>query len=233
MANESSSTVSNQINPVGSRYESKKSRILAPREGNLLIQETSFTTLRLTKTSNNPPTYRKEVFQHESAKDGGNIVQIGVVKDDGKIEFNSQLDTGKANEELFKKQIEKQVKTQTNDAESKIKKLVNPDKRGINRKRSRRTSQEDDSKDSPKKVEPSNKGIARKNYGTLFYPSFIQKSSQDKLKVTILEFSSRFKGGKKIQKRCHHLENQIDRVNHLKEVTMEQIEVKKVSILLH
>ena len=205
MANESSSTVSNQINPVGSRYESKKSRILAPREGNLLIQETSFTTLRLTKTSNNPPTYRKEIFQHESAKDGGNIVQIGVVKDDGKIEFNSQLDTGKANEELFKKQIEKQVKTQTNDAESKIKKLVNPDKRGINRKRSRRTSQEDDSKDSPKKVEPSNKGIARKNYGTLFYPSFIQKSSQDKLKVTILEFSSRFKGGKKDTKKMSSL----------------------------
>ena len=204
MANESSSTVSNQINPVGSRYESKKSRILAPREGNLLIQETSFTTLRLTKTSNNPPTYRKEVFQHESAKDGGNIVQIGVVKDDGKIEFNSQLDTGKANEEFFKKQIEKQVKTQTNDAEKQIKKLINPDKRGINRKRSRRTLQ-DDSKDSPKKVEPSNKGIARKNYGTLFYPSFIQKSSQDKLKVTILEFSSRFKGGKKDAKKMSSL----------------------------
>ena len=98
MANESSSTVSNQINPVGSRYESKKSRILAPREGNLLIQETSFTTLRLTKTSNNPPTYRKEVFQHESAKDEGNVVQIGIVNEKGEVEFNSQLDTGKANE---------------------------------------------------------------------------------------------------------------------------------------
>ena len=205
MANESSPTVTNQTNPIGSRYESKKSRILAPREGNLLIQETSFTTLRLTKTSNNPPTYRKEVFQHASAKDEGNVVQIGVVKDAGKIEFNSQLDTGKANEEFFKRQIEKQVKTQTIDAEKQIKKLINPDKEGINRKRSRRTLQEDDSKDSPKTVEPSNKGIARKNYGTLFYPSFIEKSSQDKLKVTILEFSSRFKGGKKDTKKMSSL----------------------------
>ena len=153
-------TITNQTNPIGSSYTSKKSRILAPREGNLLVQETSFTTLRLTKTSNNPPTYRKEVFQHASAKDEGNVVQIGVVKDDGKIEFNSQLDTGKANEEFFKRQIEKQVKTQTIDAEKQIKKLINPEKRGIDRKRSRRTLQEDDSKDSPKKVEPSNKGIA-------------------------------------------------------------------------
>ena len=30
----------------------------------------------------------------------------------------------------------------------------------------------------------------------MFYPSFIEKSDQDKLKITILEFSSRFKGGK-------------------------------------
>ena len=29
----------------------------------------------------------------------------------------------------------------------------------------------------------------------MFYPSFIEKSNQDKLKITILEFSSRFKNG--------------------------------------
>ena len=85
-------TITNQTNPVGSSYTSKKSYIAVPREGNLFIKETTFTTLRLTKTTNNPPTYRKEIFQHSSAKDEGNVVQIGVVNDKGEIEFNSQLD---------------------------------------------------------------------------------------------------------------------------------------------
>ena len=78
-------TITNQTNPVGSSYTSKKSYIAVPREGNIFIKETTFTTLRLTKTTNNPPTYRKEIFQHESAKDQGNVVQIGVVNDKEKL----------------------------------------------------------------------------------------------------------------------------------------------------
>ncbi len=74
-------TITNQVNPVGSSYTSKKIKIVAPIEGNFFTKETSFTTLRLTKTSNNPPTYRKELFQHESAKDEGNVVQIGIIND--------------------------------------------------------------------------------------------------------------------------------------------------------
>ena len=190
-------TITNQVNPVGSSYTSKKSRILAPREGNLLIQETSFTTLRLTKTSNNPPTYRKELFQHESAKDKGNVVQIGIVNEKGEVEFNSQLDTGGANEEFFKKQIQKQIKTQTKDAERQIRDKINADDKAINKNQATEEQITDDSKDSPKPKPPSNKGIARDNYGSMFYPSFIEKSNQDKLKITILEFSSRFKGGKR------------------------------------
>ena len=102
-------TITNQTNPIGSSYTSKKSRILAPREGNLFVQETSFTTLKLTKTGNNPSTYKKEIFQHESAKDEGDVVKIGVVNDKGEIEFNSDLDTGGANEEFFKERIQKQI----------------------------------------------------------------------------------------------------------------------------
>ena len=201
-------TITNQTNPVGSSYTSKKSIILAPREGNLLVQETSFTTLRLTKTTNNPPTYRKEIFQHESAKDQGNVVQIGVVNDKGEIEFNSQLDTGKANEEFFKERIQKQLKTQTKDAEKQIRDKVNADTKALNKNQEPlNTKKETDSTDSPKTKQASNKGIARKNYGTLFYPSFIQKSNQDKLKITILEFSSRFKGGKKDPKKLSKLGN--------------------------
>ena len=188
-------TITNQTNPIGSSYTSKKSRILAPREGNLLVQETSFTTLRLTKTGNNPSTYRKEIFQHGSAKDQGNVVQIGVVNDKGQIEFNSQLDTGKANEEFFKERIQKQLKTQTKDAEKQIKDKINADTKALN-KNEATTGGEEDSKNSPKTKQASNKGIGRKNYGTMFYPSFIEKSNQDKLKITMLEFSSRFKGGK-------------------------------------
>ena len=39
-------------------------------------------------------------------------------------------------------------------------------------------------------------GIARSNYGVLHYPAFIERSEQDKLKITILEFSTRFRGAK-------------------------------------
>ena len=195
MSNTSSPTITNQTNPVGSSYTSEKSMILAPREGNPLIQERSFTTLRLTKIENNPSKYRKELFQHESAKDEGNVVQIGIVNEKGEVEFNSQLDTGGANEEFFKKRIEKQIKTQTKDVEKQIKTKINSDNKAINKNQAD-SAGSDDSKDSPKPKPPANKGIGRSNYGTMFYPSFIEKSDQDKLKITILEFSSRFKGGK-------------------------------------
>ena len=195
MSNTSSPTITNQTNPVGSSYTSEKSMILAPREGNPLIQERSFTTLRLTKIENNPSKYRKELFQHESAKDEGNVVQIGIVNEKGEVEFNSQLDTGGANEEFFKDRIEKQIKTQTKDVEKQIKTKINSDRKAINKNQAT-TGGEEDSKNSTKTKQASNKGIGRKNYGTMFYPSFIEKSNQDKLKITMLEFSSRFKGGK-------------------------------------
>ena len=205
MANESSSTVTNQINPVGSNYESKRSAVfISQKDGGLFGKDKKiFTSTRLTKTTNNPPTYRKEVFQHSSAS-GGSSTQIGTVVD-GKLELNAAAEIGNAvSEDSFRLQVEAQIKNQTKDAEKQIKKLVNQDKESINNNKSRRTLQ-DDSKDSPKESDPPNKGIARKNYGTLFYPSFIQKSSQDKLKVTILEFSSRFKGGKKDPKKMSQL----------------------------
>ena len=205
MANESSSTVTNQINPVGSNYESKRSAVfISQKDGGLFGKDKKiFTSTRLTKTTNNPPTYRKEVFQHSSAS-GGSSTQIGTVVD-GKLELNAAAEIGNAvSEDSFRLQVEAQIKNQTKDAEKQIKKLVNQDKESINNNKSRRTLQ-GDSKDSPKESDPPNKGIARKNYGTLFYPSFIQKSNQDKLKVTILEFSSRFKGGKKDPKKMSQL----------------------------
>jgi len=185
-------TITNQVNPVGSSYTSKKSYVAVPREGNIFIKETTYTTLRLTKTTNNPPTYRKEIFQHGSAKDEGNVVQIGTVNEQGEIEFNSQLDTGNGNEELMKEQIQKQIKTQTKDVEKQIRDKVNQDKKAINKNEA--DSNKTDSTNSNKKQD--RQGIARSNYGVLHYPAFIERSEQDKLKITILEFSSRFRGGK-------------------------------------
>ena len=185
-------TITNQVNPVGSSYTSKKSYVAVPREGNPFIKETTFTTLRLTKTTNNPPTYRKEIFQHSSAKDEGNVVQIGTINEQGDIEFNTQLDSGNGNEELMKKQIQKQVKTQTKDVEKQIRDKVNQDKKAINKNEA--DSNTTDSTNSNKKQD--RQGIARSNYGVLHYPAFIERSEQDKLKITILEFSSRFRGAK-------------------------------------
>ena len=199
-------TITNQVNPVGSTYESDKSLIRVPRKGNPFVVENTFTTTRLTKTSNNPPTYRKEIFQHSSAKDGGNVVQIGTVNDQGEIEFNSQLDFGRGNEELMKEQIQKQLKTQTKNAEKKISNKVSSDTESIF------VSQEltddtgitaddvenglgggvDDSRELRRLNARKDKLGARDNkntYGVLFYPSFIEKSNQDKLKITILEFA--------------------------------------------
>ena len=79
--------------------------------------------------------------------------------------------------------------------EKQIKKKINEDSEAINRNEGNNITT--DSEDSTKTKTAPNKGIARKNYGTMFYPSFIQKSDQDKLKITILEFSSRLEGGKK------------------------------------
>ena len=197
-------TITNQVNPVGSIYTSKKIRIVAPTEGNFFTKETSFTTIRLTKTSNNPPTYRKELFQHESAKDEGNVVQIGIINEKGEVEFNSQLDVGGANEEFFKKQITKNIKTQIKDAEKKIKNKVSSDseslfisdelrKKGITEdsvENGLGSKPIDELKELQKRKNAIDGTRRTKNtYGVMFYPSFIEKSAQDKLKITILEFA--------------------------------------------
>ena len=76
-------TITNQTNPVGTQYDSDKSLIRVPRKGNPFVVENTFTTTRLTKISNFPIKYKREIFQHSSGKDGGNTVQIGIVNDQG------------------------------------------------------------------------------------------------------------------------------------------------------
>lgn len=218
-------TITNQTNPIGSTYESGKSLIRVPRKGNPFVVENTFTSVRLTKISNTPKVknsdpdqYKKEIFQHSSGKDGGNTVQIGIVNDRGEIEFNSQLDFGRGNEELMKEQIQKQLKTQTKDAEKKISNKVSSDTESIFvseelTKDTGITADDvedglggggvDDSRELRRLNARKDKLGARDNkntYGVLFYPSFIEKSNQDKLKITILEFAPKKAPKKKVTK---------------------------------
>ena len=121
-------TITNQTNPVGSNYESKRSPVfISQKDGGLFGKSKKiFTSTRLTKIENNPSKYRKEVFQHTSAKENtGSTIQIGTVVD-GKLQLNSAADIGNAvSEDSFRLQVEAQIKTQTKDAEGQIKKLIN------------------------------------------------------------------------------------------------------------
>ena len=196
-------TITNQTNPVGSEYTSKKNGINVPKElisGPGRTQATKiFTAVRITKTNNAPPEYTKEVIQYPDAKSSSFTVIAKEKKEKGKptgeFEFNLGVDYKGTDKEEFKRLVNKQIKNQTKDAEGQLKNKINPDKTAINGNKAT-TGGEGDSTNSTKTKENPMAGTGRKNYGVMFYPSFIQKSNQDKLKVTILEFSSRFESGK-------------------------------------
>ena len=206
-------TITNQTNPIGSNYESDRSVVfIAQKDGGFFGKSKKiYTSTRLTKISETPGPnqYRVEVFQHDSPS-GGNSTQIGTVVD-GKLVLNSAVDYGNAvSEDSFRLQVEAQIKNQKKDAEKQIKDKVNSDSESIF------VSQEltDDTGITATDVENglgntsrdpltdlqelqnSKGGIGRSgknSYGALFYPSFIEKSVQDKLKVTILEFAPKRK----------------------------------------
>ena len=195
-------TITNQTNPVGTSHLSKKIGVIVPQQGITQNFERIYTSVRLTKTTNNPPTYTKEIVQYPNATSGSytviakeNLDKNG--KGTNEFTFNEGIDFKNTEKDTFKKLVQRKslIKSQTKDAEKQIKKKINEDSEAINRNEGNNITT--DSEDSTKTKTAPNKGIARKNYGTMFYPSFIQKSDQDKLKITILEFSSRFEGGKK------------------------------------
>ena len=123
-------TITNQTNPVGSSYESKRSAVfIAQKDGGLFGKSKKiYTSTRLTKISNlpGPNQYRVEVFQHDSPS-GGNTIQIGTVEN-GKLVLNSSVDYGNAvSEDSFRLQVEAQIKNQKKDAEKQIKDKINSD----------------------------------------------------------------------------------------------------------
>ena len=198
-------TITNQTNPVGSSYESKRSAVfIAQKDGGLFGKSKKiYTSTRLTKISNlpGPNQYRVEVFQHDSPS-GGNTIQIGTVEN-GKLVLNSSVDYGNAvSEDSFRLQVEAQIKNQKKDAEKQIKDKINSDyvleKLQNNPKALEALGIENGLGSEPidelKELQKGKDAVVgtrrtKNTYGVMFYPSFIEKSAQDKLKITILEFA--------------------------------------------
>ena len=203
-------TITNQTNPIGSSYESKRSAVfISQKDGGLFGKSKKiYTSTRLTKISETPGPnqYRVEVFQHDSPS-GGSSIQIGTVVN-GKLELNASADIGNAvSEDTFRLQVEAQIKNQKKDAEKQIKDKVNSDSESIfvSEELTEKTGITAEDVENGLGSQPlsdleelqnSKGGIGRSgknSYGALFYPSFIEKSVQDKLKVTILEFAPKRK----------------------------------------
>tara|TARA_A100001515_G_scaffold26589_1_gene20421 strand:+ start:300 stop:1850 length:1551 start_codon:yes stop_codon:yes gene_type:complete len=190
-------TITNQTNPVGTTHTSKKSQIIVPKEGITGLESSTkekiYTAVTLTKSSNTPVKYRQQIIQYNDAKSKGYSVIATKNEDTGKFDFiDSNIDFKNTDQDAFKKLVEDQTKTQIKDAKGEINKKVNADVKAINKNEA--DSNTTDSTNSNKKQ--GRQGIARSNYGVLHYPAFIERSEQDKLKITILEFSTRFRGAK-------------------------------------
>ena len=108
-------TITNQTNPVGSQYISDKSQIIVPKEGvtglESFTKERIYTSVRLTKSTNNPPTYTKEIVQHPNATSDSYTV-IAKQNDSGEYEFNLGTDYKNTDEVAFRKLLVNQTKNQ-------------------------------------------------------------------------------------------------------------------------
>ena len=187
-------TITNQTNKVGTSYTSKMSTFLVPQKGldfsGKINKPKTFTSLRVTKVSNTPGPnqYKTEVIQHKDAKKSSSVV-IGEVKN-GSLVLNENVDLGNAEEDVFIKQVENQIKNQKRDVEKQIKNKVSSDSESLFISDELRDSEngpgitEDDvenglgsrPKDDLKELQNRKGGIGRggKNtYGALFYLSLI------------------------------------------------------------
>ena len=215
-------TITNQTNKVGTSYTSKMSTVFVPQKDvgflGKVKKTKTFTSLRVTKVSNlpGPDQYKTEVIQHKDAKKSSSVV-IGEVKN-GSLVLNENVDLANAKEDVFIERVENQIKNQKKDVEKQIKNKVSSDSESLFISDELRDSEngpgitEDDvenglgsrPKDDLKELQNRKGGIGRggKNtYGALFYPSFIEKSTQDKIKITILEFAPKKKRKKAIPKK--------------------------------
>ena len=172
-------TITNQTNPIGTTHTSKKSQITVPKEtisGSGRTQATKiYTAVTLTKSSNFPPKYRQQIIQYNDAKSKSYSVIATKNEDTGEFDFiDSNIDFKNTDQDAFKKLVVGQTKTQKKDAEGEIEKLVNQDKKSINKNQA--DSNKTDSTNSNKKQD--RQGIARSNYGVLHYPALLKEVSK-------------------------------------------------------
>jgi len=102
-------TITNQTNPVGTSHLSKKIGVIVPQQGITENFERIYTSVRLTKKTNDPPTYTKEIVQYPDATSGSYIViaKEKVDPETGKgtneFEFNLGVDYKGTEKDTFKK----------------------------------------------------------------------------------------------------------------------------------
>ena len=106
-------------------------------------------------------------------------------------EKGQNIDNVKAKESIIKKESNNQIKQIVNNESLAV-------KNGVQEFSSKEANEtKDDSivsaEEQARLAQKNREGIGRKSYGNLFYPSFIQQSQQDKLKITILKQASRFR----------------------------------------
>ena len=103
-------------------------------------------------------------------------------------EAGANIDFVKRNEEKIQQQSSNQVKNIIKDENFKVKSSLNEfsNNKKANNKDDSIDAKEEDAKNKAEQARLNTK-LARGQYGTMFYPSFIQKSNQDKLKISIIK----------------------------------------------
>ena len=159
------------------------------------------------------PFYRTEVIKYNSAKDASNALTDGTIIATGStkpgeknFEFNenaSDVDKG-FKERIYtvqKRQVDEIAKDEGTGSNKRGRdKGVNEFKKGVKEFGVNSTQDNPiESVNAPVNAADQRKGIGRKGYGVLFYPSFIQQSQQDKLKITVLKQATRFTDSQKAQ----------------------------------
>ena len=155
---------------------------------------------------NNRPLYKREIYSFNSASDAknfknkvnnglatqasnensSNLIATGSTKDGQKsFEFTENAtDAQKTQEKSIKNVSAKQVENIGREEGGEVK---NHTTEFAKKKVGDAKDDSIDAAENELKAKKERAGIGRKKYDNLFYPSFIKKSNQDKLKITILK----------------------------------------------
>ena len=159
---------------------------------------------------NNRPLYKREIFSFKSASDaknfkskiesgafkdgtqasaqsGGTLIATGSTKDGQKtFEFTENATEAQKNQEnqiknASSKQVENIGRNESGGA------VLNHTTEFAKKKVGENKDNSIDAKDTARQEAEDRSGLGRKQYSNMFYPSFIQKSNQDKLIIKILK----------------------------------------------